>query len=330
MSYHPPIKIGAFVLILIAMSIIFTMASDWVNETPTVSPEFGITFSTHYAKQLGLDYQKTYKALIEELEIQHVRIPVYWSEIEREQGWQDWGAIDWLMTYSEEHNVQVTLVVGIKVPRWPECFVPDWAEKLNTNSLHQEALRFIELTVNRYKDFQSVVGFQVENEPFFPYGICPDLTAEQFQERVDLVRSLVDQPVQVTVSGEVGPWLDAAQSADILGISLYRQTWNDIFGYFIYPLSPEFYYVRIGLIGPSVEKVIISELQAEPWFPEAIENREPIEWYEYFTADTFEQNINFVKKTGVKEAYLWGAEWWYFLRENGEPRLWDYASTLFK
>jgi len=329
MPHRAPLKLGALVLIIVAASVVLGAASTWVNETPVGSPTYGITFSTLYAEQLGLHYQEAYTALVEELGVRQVRIPIYWSEIEHEQGVYDWTAMDWMVAFSESHEVTLTPVVGVKVPRWPECFVPDWAETFTDQYLHQEALVFIEQAVNRYKDSEAVERFQVENEPVYPYGICPELTHEQFQERVDLVRSLSDQPIQVTVSGEVGPWLDAAQAADVLGLSLYRQTWNDAFGYFVYPLSPEYYYLRISLIDPSVEQVIISELQAEPWFPEPIESQEFIDWYKNFTVEDFARNIAFVEETGVGEAYLWGAEWWYVLSQHGDPRLWDFALKLF-
>ncbi len=254
---------------------------------------------------------------------------MYWSDIEPQQGNFDWEQYDWLVKYSQSNDIALTLVVGSKVPRWPECFVPDWAEKLNDQYQHQHALDIIKETVNRYKGYGAVERWQVENEPFFPFGDCRQISLEEFNERIELVRSLDDRPIQATVSGEVGPWKDVAKSADVLGISLYRQTWNDLFGYFVYPISPEYYYIRSKFVEGDVDRVIVSELQAEPWFPEAIESRPVVDWYEAFDAQMFQNNLDFVKQARLPEAYLWGAEWWYLLKLNGEPRLWNTAKTVF-
>jgi hypothetical protein len=316
------------ILALILAVGVFTFASVQINEVPETEPDYGITFSTIYTEQLGLDYQETYADLIEELGVRRVRLPIYWSEVEREADEFHWDVYDWIVEYSAAHGVELTPVVGTKVPRWPECFIPDWAEKLNDTDQHQEVLDFIETTVRRYRDASVITRWQIENEPFFPFGECPNLSQAQFQERVDLVRSLDGRPIQITVSGEIGPWLDAAQAGDILGLSMYRRTWNDLFGNFVYPISPEFYFFRAGLVSAYVEEVIVSELQAEPWFPEAIENRTPAKWYESFTSEMFQQNLDFAFETGISEAYLWGAEWWYFLKINGESQLWDKANEI--
>ena len=175
------------VILLIAVGLFF-----WVSRQLSVRPDlgetkFGITFSSLYTTQLGLNVKETYQALVDELGVRTVRLPVYWSQIEQESGRFDWEEMDWLVDYSKEHEVALTLVVGAKVPRWPECFIPDWAEKLSSADRQKAVLSFLETTVNRYKTVSVVERWQVENEPFFPFGECPKLSPKQFLERVDLV-----------------------------------------------------------------------------------------------------------------------------------------------
>jgi hypothetical protein len=312
-----------------AMACIFAFAWSRVNDAPRGKTELGITFSWVYARDLGFNPVKMYTAILDELEVKKVRLPIYWSDVERAQSEYDWAVADSLVQASEKNGVDLTLVVGMKVPRWPECYIPDWAKGFESARLQEATLSFIKKAVDRYKNSSSVIRWQVENEPFFPYGECPTITRSQFQERVDLVRKLDTRPIQVTVSGEIGPWVESAKAADVLGLSMYRETWNDFFGYFVYPFSPEFYYLRASLVRNQVEKVIVSELQAEPWFPFAREAKAPRDWYDYFTVEMLGENLKFVREAGLPEAYLWGAEWWYALKADGEDRLWEAASGIF-
>ncbi len=319
--------IGLFLFVIFLFFILWLRFLRPVDFSPV---QYGVTFSTHYAQQLGLDPLQAYQQLVEELGVQHVRLPVYWSAIEHDPGQYDWKLIDQLIEYSAQHTIALTLVVGAKVPRWPECYIPDWAEGLDSSTQQRAVLAWIETVVKRYQDQTSVVRWQVENEPFFPFGICPDMTKTQFQERVDLVRRLDPaRPIQLTVSGESVSWFPETSSADILGFSLYRLTWNDAFGYFLYPLTPEFYYARARLVQEQVSRVIISELQAEPWFSEPMETRSLDRWYQAFDAEMFRRNIQFVEHVHVGEVYLWGAEWWLYLKQQGDPRLWNVALDLF-
>ena len=74
---------------------------------------------------------------------------------------------------------------------------------------------------------------------------------------------------------------------------------------------------------------MISELQAETWFPESIANRTPAEWSAAFTPDDLAQNVAFAARTGISETNLWGAEWWYWLKLRGDSGLWNEAKILF-
>ncbi|MBI4592241.1 endo-1,4-beta-xylanase [Candidatus Uhrbacteria bacterium] len=318
----------AFLMTVLTFAV-FTYAFVWLNHRVVAQTNFGVTFSSVYALQLGLDPIQTYQALVGDLGVRQVRLPLYWSEIEQEEGQYDWSIPDALVGISEGHGVEVTLVVGMKVPRWPECYLPDWVEISADEARQQATLSFIQTAVSRYQNSTAIIRWQVENEPFFPYGECPTISGAEFKERVDLVRLLDDRPIQVTVSGELGPWLDSAQAADVLGISLYRQTWNDLFGYFVYPLTPEYYFFRAQLVRDYVSQVVVSELQAEPWFPEPIESRPMTQWYDAFDAQMLKNNVAFAQEVGVSEAYLWGAEWWYALKVAGDERLWEAAREVF-
>jgi len=46
--------------------------------------------------------------------------------------------------------------------------------------------------------------------------------------------------------------------------------------------------------------------------------------------EQFRKNIEFAKNTGIDTFYLWGAEWWYWLKEKqNDSRIWNEARNLF-
>ena len=48
------------------------------------NPEIGVTFSKAYAESLGLDWQKTYLAIIDDLKVENIRLIAQWNEVEPE------------------------------------------------------------------------------------------------------------------------------------------------------------------------------------------------------------------------------------------------------
>ena len=58
----------------------------WFLTQPLTAPAnfvYGVTFSLPYARDtLGLDWQKAYLAVLDDLKVGHIRIPAYWTELE--------------------------------------------------------------------------------------------------------------------------------------------------------------------------------------------------------------------------------------------------------
>jgi len=293
-------------------------------------PEFGVTYSVVYAEELGLDPVGAYETILKDLDVKLIRLPVYWTRIQPIEGGQSkWEELDRLIALSEEHGAELTLAIGQKVPRWPECHFPEWVLSKSEHERYRALLSYLTEVVTRYRDSEAIVRWQVENEPLFPFGVCPNVNTDYLLQEVKTVRALDDRPIQMTVSGELEPWAALMGESDILGVSMYRVTWNDVYGYFIYPFTPTFYRLRAWAAELFVDDVIISELQAEPWFYESIENKAPKEWYSVFTKEMMQNNIEFAEETGLDEVYLWGVEWWYYLSIHGTDDLWKYALTIF-
>ncbi|EKE19145.1 MAG: hypothetical protein ACD_9C00120G0003, partial [uncultured bacterium] len=191
------------------------------------NPDYGVSFSSQYAQYLGLDVNETFDAIVEEMPIENIRIPIYWDQIEAKPGEFDFSQIDYLMDKAAENNIKVTLAIGLKVPRWPECFIPDWSDQTDNIAFKQSLFQMIDVVVKRYRDHLALEKWQVENEPFFPFGECPAPEPSWFYQEVDFVRMLDPiHQIQSTASGEQSLWFLRARGIDTLGVSLYREVWN--------------------------------------------------------------------------------------------------------
>lgn len=296
----------------------------------------GITFTKSYAEYLGLDWRAAYVAVLDDLEADNIRLGAYWNEIEKRHGTFDFFDLDWMVQEASNRNVSITLAVGRRLPRWPECHDPYWLKELDDGGVVQEALReYMAQVILRYKDNTSIVRWQVENEPYVRwFGECPLMAREQFLKEVALVRELDTRPVMTTDSGEWSMWLKSARDADVLGYTLYRVVWSRWFGFWNYfYVPPSFYSLKASLIKifrPHVKEVIISELQMEPWAPgKNIFELTQKEQERSFDLNRFRSNLRFARRTGAKEIYFWGVEYWYWLKNQGKGDIWEEARKLW-
>jgi hypothetical protein len=101
--------------------------------------------------------------------------------------------------------------------------------------------------------------------------------------------------------------------------------------YISYPFPPIFYARKAKIIEKLFNKEVINvELQAEPWGPKLLYDSPLSEQEKTMNLEQFRKNIEFAKQTGFKEFYLWGAEWWYWMKEKQEqPEIWQEAKKLF-
>ena len=318
----------AAVLIIVAFVVFWVIRENAPAEGGRVI--WGVTFSAQYAKYFDLDWRKTYTDILDDLKVRAFRIPAYWEDIEPERGRYRFDDLDWQLLEAKKREAFVILAVGRKLPRWPECHMPEWARKLSAKELDAAELQYLKKVVNRYKSYSSVKYWQIENEPFFPYGEgCREIKRETLKQNIALVKSLDSRPIVITDSGELSSWVGTASVADILGISMYRVSWNKLFGYLFYPVFPAFYSERANLIKYLVSDVIVTELQVEPWAPTDIKYLPMEEQYRSMNLAKFRDNIDFARRTGFKEVYLWGVEWWYWLKVRGNDTFWEESKKLF-
>ena len=69
--------------------------------------------------------------------------------------------------------------------RWPECHAQHGRQIKLWNFQKIEAVKMIQEAVAHYKDNQSIIIWQLENEPFFDaFGVCPDSDEEFFKKEL--------------------------------------------------------------------------------------------------------------------------------------------------
>ncbi len=57
----------------------------------------------------------------------------------------------------------------------------------------------------------------------------------------------------------------------------------------------------------------------------------PQEQIESFTIYDFRNNINYTLRSRFDTCYMWGVEWWYYLKiKHGEASYWNYAAEIMK
>ena len=162
-------------------------------------------------------------------------------------------------------------------------------------------------------------GWRGKNEPYFPFGDCKIVPPAILNAEIKQVKLLDNRPIVLTDAGELGfAWPYLAAKSDIFGTTLYRYVNNRFFGDIKYSLIPAAYFrLKAGWAKLWGKEIIISELQAEPWGNNQMNQ------------EIFKEITSYAERSGFPKAYLWGAEWWYFMKEKqGRPEMWEAVKKI--
>lgn len=328
------IKIVFLILIILLLLFLyyFFLARGKKQENIT----WGVNFSQAQSEFLKTDWEKAYIAILDNLGVKHIKLITNWDWVEGERDKLYFSDIDWQLNEAQKREVKIIYVVGMKTGRWPECHLPGWANYLSKNDQQSEILEYIKEVILRYKDNDSIVAWQAENEPLFKFGICPWYDKEFLKKEIDLIKSIdKTRPVIVSDSGEQSWWFRAAKLGDVVGTTMYRKVWvhlTDKVGFYAnFPLSPKSYSLKAAIIKKFFGKKVINvELQAEPWFPNVFEGLPLDQQEKTMNLNQFRKNIIYAQQSGLDTFYFWGTEWWYWMKETqGKPEIWDEAKKLF-
>lgn len=315
---------------------LYSVSRWYVASSATKPLTIGVSFVPDYARSLDLNAEETMDALIDDLGVRQFRLVSYWNKHEPEQGEYDFSDLDWQFEKAEAADARVSLAIGLRQPRWPECHMPDWAKHMPSNKWQPALEKYISTVVNRYKDSPSLVSWQLENEYFNDFGECPDHTAERLTREFNLVKNLDTQhPVIISRSNNFPALLLSAPQPDLVGMSVYRRVWDAKItqNYYTYPL-PSWYYAGIAGLQKIItgKDSVLHEMQMEPWPPSGkfVRNVSLDEQDKSFASSGFAGRVDFAKNTGMRSIDLWGAEWWYWRLEKAkDPNFWNEAKEVF-
>ncbi|HLZ14912.1 MAG TPA: hypothetical protein VKQ34_02870 [Candidatus Saccharimonadales bacterium] len=331
------------VIVLIALIVacfgtMYSIAQWYIHSEQHKPLQMGVSFIPDYAASLGLDPHQTLTALTGDLQVRNFRLVSYWSDIETQQGTYNFGELDWEMQQVAAVHGTVTLSIGLRQPRWPECHMPAWAAHEATTAWEGRLNNFISAVVNRYKSSPILISYQLENEYFLQgFGACTNFDRSRLISEFNLVKRLdPSHPIILSRGDNFPDWLLGQPQPDIVGMSVYRRVWDGTFThrYFNYP-TPSWYYAFLA----GVQKIltgkesVIHEMQAEACPPngQSIADTSLAEQNKTLDAHRLQSEINFAQATGMRQVYLWGAEYWYYRMVTlHDPSVWNTAKQTFR
>jgi hypothetical protein len=328
--------ISFFLIFFLLFYAQYAALSSWyINKHKDEPLRMGTTFIPSYAKSYGLDPKDTLDALINDMGFERFRFVTYWSEIEKEPGKYDFSTLDWQL---KKAGAEVTLAMGLRQPRWPECHAPKWVEGTSKEQWYPKLKDYMQATIEHIRDKPFVTSYQLENEYFLDvFGKCTQYghDRERLVDEYRFVKSVDPiRPVMLSLANNYFGIPLGDPQPDMFGISVYKRVWDQTVTkrYFEYPFPARYYTWRSALIEKFTGKPsVLHELQAEPWGPKGVKEMTIAEQDQSMSAESLKERIGYALDTGYREIDFWGAEWWYWRKEKlNDPSLWNIVKNELK
>lgn len=315
-------KLVLIVMMLLALWIgsMYGIARWYIASQEGKPMIYGATFIPRYSRYFGLEPQQTLQAMMDELNLRHFRFVSYWDDIQPNgPDSYNFDELDWQFKMAEQSGSKVSLAIGLRQPRWPECHMPDWAEQLPTQEWEANLMDFMTEVINRYKDSPALESYQLENEFFLKaFGLCTNFDRDRLIREAELVRELDPyRKLIISRSNNILGFPVGQPRPDESAVSIYKRVWEEKVTkrYAEYPYPAWFYAFLAGgteiLTGMNL---MVHELQAEPWTPSGMALRDSSieEQNKSMDAARLEDRFEYARATGMHEIYFWGVEWWYW------------------
>lgn len=326
----------------------------------------GISFRPRQCEDLNLDPNQTLRTLLS-YPFDLIRISAYWDRIDSGPGKFDPTEVDWQLEAAERAGKQVILCLGpVKSFGYPEYFMPrhrlDSAlpegrliDGASHPALLEAAAAHLARLVQRYRDRNAVIAWQVEHEAVDPLGLEHSWRlAESFvRHEMDTVKA-ADPSRPILLNGflptstavlahqwwrtrDQGDSVAVAERlADIVGIDYYpRHAVTSVGPWSVYldgatsvlPASRRRRLLtRVAATG---REVMVTEGQAEPWeavtIPPSPDARIAYSCPPERIIQNYTDCLRWARQAGTElSAYLcWGAEYWVMRDQQGDSSYLD-------
>lgn len=322
---------------LISVGTMYGIARWYMWQQSSKPLVLGTSFIPDYASKLGVDPKETLDAILNDLGVKQLRLVSYWDHIERQEGQYDFRELDWQFEKANAAGAKVSLAIGLRQPRWPECHMPEWAKDEPMGVWSVQLKAFMKQVIDRYKNNPALQSYQLENEFFLSvFGICPDFTRERLIDEYRFVKDLDPvHPVIISRSNNAIGLPVGQPQPDVFAVSVYKRVWDITLTkrYVEYPF-PSWFYGFLGGAGKLLtgKDLYIHELQAEPWPPngQEIVNTSLEEQSKSLNAERLRHRFQYGKASGLRSIDLWGAEYWYYRKKVlKDPSVWDVAKEEY-
>ena len=314
---------------LLTLSILLMGRFWWIQRSQ--HEVIGVSFSQVQAERFGSDWHSNYTAILDELGFKHLRVAAYWDRIEPKPGKYDFTQTDYMVAEAKKRGAKLTMVIGQKSIRVPECFYPAWLDKNDAELVANRSNEMLNAVVAHYKNESTIEAWQVENEFLLKdFGSCPaqNLNNQALTREINTVKSAdSSRPIIITQSNQMG-FPVFGPNGNIFGFSMYRWVWSPL-GYFMYPQSGIFNWWKAALINAYTgQNIKVHELQAEAWDRVGNENLDFVRSQATMNPAQLINNLEYARQTQIKRIDLWGSEWWYALKQQGHPEMWQTVAQL--
>jgi Beta-galactosidase len=329
-------------------------SSGPVLRTPVKRPPYlGSTFSPLQCYYLGLDYKAAFDAICR-LGLDRIRLGAYWHEIEGQEHQYDFSTLDWLLERCHNHNIEVVLALGLKVPRYPEFHFPQWVrDRYDTGAgttpidqrspaLAARSATFLSRVVEHVRSAPALKYWQVENEPFTQLEITGGrwLSPAFVQTAVETVRGQARSDQKILLTGAIHlpdphPHEDGTafqtslNLADAVGFNVYTKVPAGTVGSYLEP-APGFWQ-QLGLWQQQLvaqgREAWIAEAQAEPW---EAGHLVAVDQPTYPSASPLQMQrlVGTLTDLGYETVLLWGCEYWFWHKTQGRQQWWWAAEQM--
>ena len=327
---------GVVIAVILIIGGMYGLAQWYIHSERSKPLQMGVSFIPDYAQSLGVDPQQTMDALLG-IGVKQFRLVSYWSDSEQTPGQYDFSQLDWQFHKAEAAHAKITLTVGLRQPRWPECHIPDWAAKEQMSQWQPQLEAYMTAVIQRYQQSPSLQSYQLENEYFLKgFGTCTDFSRPRLVSEYNLVKRLDPKhPIIVGRSNNALGFPVGQPQPDLFSISVYKRVWDGNFShrYLEYPF-PAWFYGYIGAVQQifNHKDMVLGELQAEAWPPrgKTITETSLAEQNKSLGAKRLHDRFQYGRATGMRQIDLWGAEYWYYRQVIlQDPSLMQVAAEQF-